>query len=108
VRSELGSPGGLDKVTRLVLDFARRWGLNSEELHQRVARYETTAWPRERTYGECPARHAGRAEAICWEILRIYGRTPAARTIRRMLEEQSCGHVKARDGRDPPFKLHRS
>ncbi len=87
VRSEIGSPGGLDKMTSLVAEFARRFGLDSFEISKKISRYEASAWRRgERTASECPRRRAGRPEEFCWEILRIYGRVPAARTIRRMLE----------------------
>lgn len=86
IHGEVGSPGGLDRVRRLIVDLAQMIGANSVELQRRIARYECTAWLRERILPECPTRHAGRPEAICWEILRLYGHTPTARTIRRVLE----------------------
>ncbi len=98
VHGTLGSPGGLDNVRRLIVEFARRFGLNSLQLREKLRRYETSAWRRgERADSECPTRRAGHPEEFCWEILRIYGRTPTDRTIRRMLDAQGRGQINRRD-----------
>jgi hypothetical protein len=57
----------------------------AHRLHDALVRYACGAWRRERTAPSCPARHAGRIEAVLWEILRLHDRVPSERTIRRAL-----------------------
>jgi hypothetical protein len=76
---------GLEEAKRLIVEFARKFCLTSLQMHACIARYETSAWPRERLLDECPRLRVGRPEEFCWKILRAY-RAPSDRTIRRILE----------------------
>ena len=83
IRAEVG---GLDEAKRLIVEFSRRFpALTSIGMRDLIARYETSAWRRERLADECPPQRVGRPEEFCWRILRAY-RAPSDRTIRRILE----------------------
>jgi hypothetical protein len=73
------------EAKRLIVEFANKFSLTSVQMSVKIARYEATAWPRERLSDECPPHRLGHAEEWCWKILRAY-RAPSDRTIRRILE----------------------
>jgi hypothetical protein len=78
---------GLDETRKLIAEFARRFALTCDQIHTRVARYEATAWRRERLLSDCAPQRVGYPEEFAWKILRAYGRAPSASTIRRILKE---------------------
>jgi hypothetical protein len=82
-----------DEMRRLVVEFARRFGLTAVQVWELVDGYEKRAWPRERDCAECPPLRLGRRQEHCWRILRAYGRTPSEKTIRRILERKRFGQV---------------
>jgi hypothetical protein len=83
------SDAGLEEAKRLIVEFSRRFPLmTSTVMCDRIERYETTAWPRDRLADECPPHRVGRVEEFCWKILRAY-RAPSDRTIRRILEMEA-------------------
>ena len=79
----------LDEARKLIAELAKRFVLTSDQAYECIARYDTTAWRRERLLAECPPQRIGRPEEFAWKILRSYGRTPSSRTIRRILEEKA-------------------
>lgn len=84
-----GSAAGLTETKKLVAELAHTFALTSDQAHACVARYDATAWRRERLLAECPPQRVGRPEEFAWKILRSYGRTPSSRTIRRILEGEA-------------------
>lgn len=84
-----GDAAGLDETRKLIVELARQFALTSDQAHARIARYEATAWRRERLLPECAPQRVGHPEEFAWKILRAYGRAPSPRTIRRILEEGS-------------------
>lgn len=79
----------LNETRRLLLEFARRFPMNSLRMHERLCRYESSAWSRERMLDACPIQRIGRPEEFCWRVLRAFGRSPSARLIREILRKNS-------------------
>jgi hypothetical protein len=72
----------------LIVEVRQRFfgGLNDREASNRIAigirRYETSAWRRDRSAPECPARIAGTDQGMYWHILRLAPRSLSADRIR--------------------------
>lgn len=63
-------------------EAAVRFGLGARALANRLARYEATAWPNDRTATECPARHTGKLEELFWRALKAVPRSIGERQMR--------------------------
>jgi hypothetical protein len=57
----------------------------AEWLHQRLSRYQTGSWRRDRFAEQCPQRHRGRVEAMMWRTLRCSDRVVGEEHIRKVL-----------------------
>jgi hypothetical protein len=88
----------LDAIARrnsLLVEAARRFcgGMSGREaarfLRTRLLRYECGTWRRSRVETQCPARHAGRIEAVLWAILKVRDHAPSERTVRAALSASS-------------------
>jgi hypothetical protein len=84
-----GGAAGLNEVRKLIAEFALQFPMTSKDMSKCIARYEASAWGRERLSVDCPTARIGRPEEFAWKILRCYGRSPKDRTIRRILEEKA-------------------
>jgi hypothetical protein len=85
----------LDQRDALLCEAARRFYADTSHrqaairLRTALARYECSAWRRERIAITCPSRHAGKLEASCWRILRASDRVPSESLIRQILARGS-------------------
>jgi hypothetical protein len=58
-------------------------------LRTALARYECSAWRRERVAVTVPSRHAGRLDGFCWRILRAVDHVVSVSLIRQILARGS-------------------
>lgn len=60
----------------------------AKALQKAISDYASSAWLRERSLDECPARHAGKVNAYCWAILRLHDHVPSFSTINETLRKK--------------------
>lgn len=60
----------------------------AQALQKALSDYAASAWLRERTLDQCPARHAGKINSNCWRIFKVHDRVPSFSTINEALRKK--------------------
>jgi hypothetical protein len=68
-------------------------------IRQKLSRYQTGAWRRERSATCCPERHAGKLTSLLWQLLWLCDAVPSDKTVRRALKKRKLSVF-----RDPRFE----
>jgi hypothetical protein len=71
-----------------LLRAAREFDLTAEGLAAALARYASSAWPRDREADACPSRLIGRPQEYLWRALKAWPRVIGERQIRSIIGSQ--------------------